>query len=87
MEGDLKAPAPSKSKKSWKKPGDIAKDHVCPYVGCDKRFNRPFRLKQHIAAIHTNQVILFLILCPSNKFNIFAERICVPRIQLWSFLR
>jgi uncharacterized Zn-finger protein len=39
-----------------KKNSDVNKEHVCPYVGCTKRFNRPYRLDQHITARHTLEV-------------------------------
>lgn len=40
-----------------KKNSDVNKEHVCPYVGCTKRFNRPYRLDQHITARHTLEVL------------------------------
>ena len=44
---------PISSKASPRYPSDLVKSHHCPYPECDKSFNRPAKLTQHLRS-HTN---------------------------------
>lgn len=46
-------PTPISSKASPRHPSDILKVHRCTYADCDKSFNRPAKLAQHLRS-HTN---------------------------------
>ena len=53
---DRNAPSPltaSYSKSSPENYSDLNKTHQCPYEGCNKSFNRPAKLAQHLCS-HTN---------------------------------
>ncbi|MCJ1450535.1 Strongly-conserved Zn-finger binding protein (TFIIIA) [Mycoblastus sanguinarius] len=51
---------PISPRASPRHPSDIFKIHACPYTGCNKAFNRPAKLAQHLPS-HTNTR---LFVCP-----------------------
>ncbi|XP_059485811.1 zinc finger protein 782-like [Neocloeon triangulifer] len=38
-----------------RKNSDVCKVFLCPHDGCEKKFNRPYRLRQHVSAAHIGQ--------------------------------
>ena len=59
-QSDTQTPStPLSSRPSPRWPSDL-KNHACPYVGCEKTFNRPAKLGQHLRS-HTNDR---LFVCP-----------------------
>ena len=54
MSSDVNTPlTPFSSRSTSRHPSDINKTHICTFNGCDKAFNRPAKLDQHIRS-HTN---------------------------------